>query len=267
MPTWNSTHSRFTSSLKQSYLTAQILAIFVFFICFMLAALIRLQFKYHRLALNLYDYDMEQGGAGAGAGGGGGIWSGGAGILNGHSHHRHASAATAVSMHMNDRDGNDSLASTTTGSHFSSSMSKRLTTLLKRLLHRLLTKIASVLLYVTLGYQFCQNCFVESSASVRASHDSYGVFVHVAIALSVLFRSVVVVLEKRNSMNKLDYVKRLQRKQLLLGEAAAATAKTARPGDSLFYAGLRGQQQSTVDEIELAPSRDTFVNPNRKLYE
>ena len=39
---------------KQSYLTLQILAILVFFICFILSYLIKLQFKYHRLALNLY---------------------------------------------------------------------------------------------------------------------------------------------------------------------------------------------------------------------
>ena len=49
-------------SLKQSYLTLQIIIIFVFFICFILSYLIKLQFKYHRLALNLYDYDIELGG-------------------------------------------------------------------------------------------------------------------------------------------------------------------------------------------------------------
>ena len=49
-------------SLKQSYLTLQIIIIFVFFICFILSYLIKLQFKYHRLAINLYDYDIELGG-------------------------------------------------------------------------------------------------------------------------------------------------------------------------------------------------------------
>lgn len=56
-----SSSSTISRSIKQSYLTLQIVALFVFFICFILAALIRLQFKYHRLALNLYDYDLEQG--------------------------------------------------------------------------------------------------------------------------------------------------------------------------------------------------------------
>ena len=51
-----------SKSLKQSYLTLQIIIIFVFFICFILSYLIKLQFKYHRLALNLYDYDIEIGG-------------------------------------------------------------------------------------------------------------------------------------------------------------------------------------------------------------
>jgi hypothetical protein len=50
-----------SKSLKQSYLTLQIIIIFVFFICFILSYLIKLQFKYHRLALNLYDYDIELG--------------------------------------------------------------------------------------------------------------------------------------------------------------------------------------------------------------
>jgi len=40
--------------LKDSYMTLQILALLVFFVCFILSYLIKLQFKYHRLALNLY---------------------------------------------------------------------------------------------------------------------------------------------------------------------------------------------------------------------
>lgn len=97
----------------------------MFFICFILAALIRLQFKYHRLALNLYDYDLEQGRGGGISGVGGSSVSSNHGIM-----------AAAAAANLNDRDGGDSLASTTTGSHFSSSMSKRLTSLFKRLLHR-----------------------------------------------------------------------------------------------------------------------------------
>lgn len=121
----NITQSKFSSSIKQSYLTLQIITLFVFFICFILAALIRLQFKYHRLALNLYDYDLEQGRGGGISGIGGSSVSSNHGIM-----------AAAAAANLNDRDGGDSLASTTTGSHFSSSMSKRLTSLFKRLLHR-----------------------------------------------------------------------------------------------------------------------------------
>lgn len=123
-----------------------------------------------------------------------------------------------------------------------------------------MTKIASILLYVTLGYQFCQNCFIESTANTRVPTDSYAVFMHVAIALAVLFRSVIVVLEKRHSMNKLDYVKRLQRKQMLLNDPSA--------GELLLGGGgIKGHhQQPPVDEIELAPSR-TFSNPSHKHYE
>lgn len=131
---------------------------------------------------------------------------------------------------------------------------------------RLLTKIASVLLYFTLGYQFCQNSFIQPIARTPAPTDSFTIVIHVAIACAVVFRSVIVVLEKRNSMNKLDYVKRLQRKQmLLLNDPNDAS------GPLLF--GKGGQHSSStggadgVDEIELAPSIRTPGNNNRKHYE
>lgn len=111
----NATETRaLTRTIAQSYLTLQIVTLFVFFICFILSALIRLQFKYHRLALNMYD--VEQG--------------------RSSQHHHAAAAAAAANAVAVDRDGVDSLASTTTGSHFSSSMSKKMTSLLKRILHR-----------------------------------------------------------------------------------------------------------------------------------
>lgn len=135
------------------------------------------------------------------------------------------------------------------------------------LLSRLLTKIASVLLYFTLGYQFCQNSFIQPIARTPAPTDSFTIVIHVAIACAVVFRSVIVILEKRNSMNKLDYVKRLQRKQmLLLNDPNDAS------GPLLF--GKGGQHSATgadgVDEIELAPSIRTpgfSNNNNRKHYE
>lgn len=71
------------------------------------------------------------GGHGLGIRGGAGDGLLGAGVTS-----SHRSTAAIATTALNDRDGGDSLASTTTGSHFSSSMSKRLTTLLKRILHR-----------------------------------------------------------------------------------------------------------------------------------
>lgn len=131
--------------LKQSYLSVQILAILVLFICFVLSYLIKLQFKYHRLALNLYDYD--------------------------------------VADPLNSTADRDSLASTTTASHLSNR--RKLTSLLKRLLVKLLTKFASILLNFFFGYQFCQNCFVQQGASYN---DSFTIFTHVFICVCVLVR-------------------------------------------------------------------------------
>ena len=160
-----------SKTIKQSYLTLQILSIFVFFICFILSYLIKLQFKYHRLALNLYDYDVE--------------------TLN-----------NSV-----DRDGRDSLASTTTASHFSSK--RKLSSLLKRLLVLLLTKFASILLHLHFGYQFCQNCFIQH----KQPYNAFAVFTHTFIALSVLLRCLVMFMSKKNSMNKLNHLKKLEQKQ------------------------------------------------------
>jgi hypothetical protein len=123
-----------------------------------------------------------------------------------------------------------------------------------------LTKIASILLYVTLGYHFCQNCFIESSSlrttKVTGSDDSpYSIVTHVVIFIAVLFRSIVVILEKRNAMNRLDYVKRLQRKHMML----------LNENDGGGY-----KQQSAVDEIELAPASRTggvISNTKGKHYE
>lgn len=161
-------------NIKQSYLTVQILAIFVFFICFILSYLIKLQFKYHRLALNLYDYDVD--------------------TLN---------SSTA------DRDdGRDSLASTTTASHLSSR--RKITSLLKRLIAKLMTKFASILLNLYFGYQFCQNCFIQHMSSYT---DSFTIFTHIFICFCVLFRCGIILMSKKNSMNKLNHLKKLEQKQ------------------------------------------------------
>jgi thiamine transporter ThiT len=66
-----------------------------------------------------------------------------------------------------DRDGLDSLASTTTTSYFSSSTntnrkSKKLAYMLKCLLRKLFTKLARILLHFFYGYQFFQNCFIDN---------------------------------------------------------------------------------------------------------
>jgi hypothetical protein len=165
-----------TKTLKQSYLSLQIIILFVFFICFILSYLIKLQFKYHRLALNMYDYDVE---------------------MN-------------INNQDKDRDGIDSLASTTTGSHFSSSVNKKLSSLLKRILNRLFTKLASILLNFFFGYQFCQNCFIQQPNELN---DGYSIFIHIFIMICVVFRCFIIFLNKKNSKNQLNHLNKLQQKQ------------------------------------------------------
>lgn len=115
--------------------------------------------------------------------------------------------------HDRDRD-RESLASTTTASHFSSSAnnnSKKVVYLLKRLLNRLLTKLASILLNFFIGYQFCQNCFIQQPDEIK--NDAYSIFIHIFILSCVLFRSGIYILSKKNSMNQLNHLKKLQQKQ------------------------------------------------------
>ncbi len=166
-----------TRTIKQSYLSLQIIILFVFFICFILSYLIKLQFKYHRLALYMYDYDVDN---------------------------------FLENQQEKDRDGMDSLASTTTGSHFSSSGNKKLSTLLKRILNRLFTKLASILLNFFFGYQFCQNCFVQQA---NEPSDPYTVFIHMFIMTCVLFRCFCIFLNKKNSSQQSSQLKKLQQKQ------------------------------------------------------
>lgn len=172
-------------SLKQSYLTLQIVTFFVFFICFVFSYLIKLQFKYHRLALNLYDYDVDA-----------------------------SVKINSNNQTMLDRDGRESVDSTTTASHFSSSAAnnnKKLTSLVKRVLVRLLTKFATILLNTFFGYQFCQNCFIQQWNETY--NDAFTIFTHIFIFVCVVYRCLVVFLLKKNSMNKLDHLKKLQQKQ------------------------------------------------------
>ncbi|CAF0816190.1 unnamed protein product [Brachionus calyciflorus] len=169
-----------TKTIKQSYLTLQILVIFVFFICFILSYLIKLQFKYHHWAISLYDYNI--------------------GAVNQQQHQQI------------DRDGADSLASTTTASQFSSSKNKKLKSLIKRLLNRLFTKIASIMLNCMYGYQFCQNCFIEEPRQLV--QEKYNIFVHFFILFSVLVRCLIYLCHKKNSMNYINNLKKLQDKAL-----------------------------------------------------
>ena len=176
--------------IKQSYLTLQIISLFVFFICFIFSYLIKLQFKYHRLALNLYDYDVEN------------------------------NFKSNTSQIASDKDGRESLASTTTASHFSSSINKKFSALIKRVLVRLLTKFASILLNLFFGYQFCQNCFIQQYN--ESYMDAYTIFTHIFIFVCVMFRCLVILLNKKNSMNKLIHLKKLQQKQKDLFDPANA---------------------------------------------
>lgn len=191
-----------TRSIKQSYMTLQIISLFAFFICFILSYLIKLQFKYHRIALNLFDYDIDTYANSSSGGGGGGD---------------------------RDGDGIDSISSTTP-SHFSSSAAnnKRFANILKRLLHKLMTKFATILLYFLFGYQFCQNCFIQQTeADIR---DGYTIFVHIFILVCVTGRILIVFLTKKYSMNQINYLKELQQKQKEL-MATASTVSASAPGN------------------------------------
>lgn len=166
-----------TRTIKQSYLTLQILIVFVFFICFILSYLIKFQFKYHRWAISLYDYDIE-----------------------------------TINQQDKDAVDRDSLASTTTVSHFSSSNGKKLYSILKKIINRIFTKIASIILNFMFGYQFCQNCFIENPNQI--AKDSYSIFIHFFIFFSALLRCLIGVFKKKNSINFGKNLKKLQEKAL-----------------------------------------------------
>ena len=166
-----------TRTIKQSYLTLQILVVFVFFICFILSYLIKFQFKYHRWAISLYDYDIE-----------------------------------ITKEQEKDTVDRDSLASTTTASQFSSSNSKKLYSIFKKILNRLFTKLASIILNFLFGYQFCQNCFIEKPNQI--AQDSYSIFIHFFIFICVLFRCIIGFLKKKYSINFGKNLKKLQEKAL-----------------------------------------------------
>jgi hypothetical protein len=192
--------------LKQSYLSVQILAILVLFICFVLSYLIKLQFKYHRLALNLYDYD--------------------------------------VADPLNSTADRDSLASTTTASHLSNR--RKLTSLLKRLLVKLLTKFASILLNFFFGYQFCQNCFVQQASSYN---DSLTIFTHVFIDLCVLVRFGVMLLQKKSSQNKLAQLKKLEQKRAELFDPLNAKRYQQRGYYHYYYSYLIKNSQTSANQL------------------
>lgn len=166
-----------TRTIKQSYLTLQILVVFVFFICFILSYLIKFQFKYHRWALSLYDYDIE-----------------------------------TTNEQEKDTVDRESLTSTTTASHFSSSNGKKLYSVFKKILNRLFTKLASIILNFLFGYQFCQNCFIEQPNQI--AKDSYSLFIHFFIFACVLSRCTIGLLKKKYAINFGKNLKKLQEKAL-----------------------------------------------------
>jgi len=115
-------------------------------------------------------------------------------------------------------DGRDSLASTTTASHLSSR--RKLAVLLKRLLVKCITKSAAVLLKLFYGYQFAQNVFIQQTDSY--SDSPLTVFIHLFICLCVLFRCGIVFMSKKNSLNKLEHLRKLEQKQKDLFDPANA---------------------------------------------
>lgn len=221
-------------TIKQSYLSLQIIILFVFFICFILSYLIKLQFKYHRLALNMYDYDVNN------------------------ENHPHHQSPNACSPHQDgamakDRDGMASIASTTTGnSHFSSSaVNKKLSNLFKRWLNRLFTKLASILLNFFFGYQFCQNCFIQQW---NEQADAHSIFIHFFILCAALVRCSIVFLHKTNASanNQMSHLKKLQEKQKSLFSGDPATIKSTNQYQYYYhyYSYLIKTNQTTSNRLK-----------------
>ena len=113
-------------------------------------------------------------------------------------------------------DGRDSLASTTTASHLSSSH-RKLASLLKRLLLKCITKSAALLLNLFYGYQFAQNVFIhqiiETDSSTHYTNNPFTLFIHLFIFACGLFRCTIIFASKKNSLNKMEHLRKLEQKQ------------------------------------------------------
>ena len=126
--------------LKQSYLTLEIIAVFIFFIYFILNNLIKLQLKYHRLAIrkNKYGYSNSS-------------------SSNNENENEDDEDEEDIK---NEKLNNYSFTTSFSSSHYSSSANSTRASRLKRIIKIILSKFSSNLLYFFYGYQYCQNTFL-----------------------------------------------------------------------------------------------------------
>ena len=148
------------NELKQSYLSLQIITVFIFFIYFILNNLIKLQLKYHRLAIRKNKYAYRN---------------------------NNSVEMNGVNEEEDDDDDDDdddedqsddkikhnySFATSFSSSHYSSSINSSRSSKLKRIFKIILSKFSSSLLYFFYGYQYCQNTFLTDITSPRNINNS-----------------------------------------------------------------------------------------------
>ena len=130
--------------LKQSYLTLEIVALLIFFIYFILNNLIKIQFKYHRLAINKNKYGYS---------------------YNSDNKNNKLNDEDDEYENSDDNDKvrgqfNNYSFTTSFSSHYSSSTKSGRTNKVKKIVKIILSKFSSYLLYFFYGYQYCQNTFL-----------------------------------------------------------------------------------------------------------
>ena len=134
--------------LKQSYLTLQIIAVFIFFIYFILNNLIKLQLKYHSRAIRKNKYSYRN------------------------SSNQENTVDNKDDEEEEDEDENKikhdySFSTSFSSSHYSSSINSGRTSKFKRIFKIVLSKFSSSLLYFFYGYQYCQNTFLTDITALK----------------------------------------------------------------------------------------------------
>ncbi len=134
--------------LKQSYLTLQIIAVFIFFIYFILNNLIKLQLKYHSRAIRKNKYSYRN------------------------SSNQENTVDNKDDEEEEDEDENKikhdySFSTSFSSSHYSSSINSGRTSKFKRIFKIVFSKFSSSVLYFFYGYQYCQNTFLTDITAFK----------------------------------------------------------------------------------------------------